>query len=354
MGKAEEKIKKGGFGFIFDIDGVLMKGKDPIPGARDAIELVNKAGVPYCAITNNGAELEAGRAARLSRDLQLPWPRERMVMCHTALQDEAQRFGKRLVLVSGRTRAKGGAKEILREHGFQNVASMLEYTKCRPELVPHLDLGPRPPYAAVGKQPVAAIVVLEMPEDWHAELQVMVDLLTSTGTPGSPAPPGEQPVELLFTNFDFTFPSATAPPRLGPGAFYDALAALFRAVRPGQELACTRHGKPHPQPYVYAMKLMEAQLHADLHEDPALHMRRVYAVGDNPASDVRGARAAGAAFVPILVRTGAWHGGEGCDNDERDPADHVCGDVLEAVQLVLALEEGAGPPARKKVKVEGA
>ena len=58
-----------------------------------------------------------------------------------------------------------------------------------------------------------------------------------------------------------------------------------------------------------------------------------YGVGDNPASDIRGARNAGPHWASILVRTGVWRGGE---NDKHDPADHVVQNVQEAVSLILA------------------
>jgi len=59
----------------------------------------------------------------------------------------------------------------------------------------------------------------------------------------------------------------------------------------------------------------------------------VGAVGDNPASDVAGARAAGAPWVPVLVTaTGVW---PGPGNSAAAPADHVVDDVEAAVAVAL-------------------
>ncbi len=59
----------------------------------------------------------------------------------------------------------------------------------------------------------------------------------------------------------------------------------------------------------------------------------VGAVGDNPASDVAGARAAGAPWVPVLVTaTGVW---PGPGNSAAAPADLVVDDVEAAVALAL-------------------
>lgn len=58
----------------------------------------------------------------------------------------------------------------------------------------------------------------------------------------------------------------------------------------------------------------------------------IFAVGDNPAADIRGANSAGAPWVSVLVRTGVF---QGAHNDERDPAHVVVSDVLAAVQAGL-------------------
>jgi phosphoglycolate phosphatase-like HAD superfamily hydrolase len=58
----------------------------------------------------------------------------------------------------------------------------------------------------------------------------------------------------------------------------------------------------------------------------------IFAVGDNPAADIRGANNAGHPWVSVLVRTGVFQG-EG--NSEVDPAHIVVTDVLAAVQAGL-------------------
>ena len=59
----------------------------------------------------------------------------------------------------------------------------------------------------------------------------------------------------------------------------------------------------------------------------------IYAVGDNPAADIRGANQAGDPWVSVLVRTGVFQGGGA--NSESDPAHMVVTDVLAAVQAGL-------------------
>lgn len=57
-------------------------------------------------------------------------------------------------------------------------------------------------------------------------------------------------------------------------------------------------------------------------------------MGDNPASDVRGANAAGAPWVSVLVRTGVFSAPAGCNSDP-DPAHIVVEDLEEAVDAAL-------------------
>ena len=66
-----------GVAFALDTDGVLLRGKTPIPGASAALHsLLDPAtgapAVPFCFITNGGGVSEADKAAELGRLLDLP------------------------------------------------------------------------------------------------------------------------------------------------------------------------------------------------------------------------------------------------------------------------------------------
>lgn len=69
------------------------------------------------------------------------------------------------------------------------------------------------------------------------------------------------------------------------------------------------------------------------HPLPAASMfSAIYAVGDNPAADIRGANLAGPPWVSMLVRTGVFAEGS---NSSTDPAHVVVTDVLAAVRAAL-------------------
>lgn len=71
--------KKADFGFLFDIDGVFVRGKKVLPQARDAIRLLvdekGKFRHPVLFVTNAGNTLRQNKAAALSGwlDVEVTW-----------------------------------------------------------------------------------------------------------------------------------------------------------------------------------------------------------------------------------------------------------------------------------------
>lgn len=109
----------------------------------------------------------------------------------------------------------------------------------------------------------------------------------------------------------------------------------------GRELDCQYFGKPNRAPYELAERLLydqavelglfnRQQASAD---NPAAAFGAIYAVGDNPRADIAGARAQGAPWVSMLVRTGVFSGDD--KNDKEHPADVVVDDVYGAVEAAL-------------------
>lgn len=62
------------------------------------------------------------------------------------------------------------------------------------------------------------------------DLQLMVDVLLSRGTPGHPPPPGAPPVEVYLSNPDLLWANEFSAPRFGQGAFATALEAIYEKV----------------------------------------------------------------------------------------------------------------------------
>lgn len=188
-----------------------------------------------------------------------------------------------------------------------------------------------------------------------------------------------QHIPVYSSNSDLVFSSTYSVPRLAQGSFIEAWQAVYKTCYGGPkiEVRCvcvgmvgsehpppvrvvpptptiddqlqstnkpiqvTRYGKPHAVSYRFAERLLvhEAR-HIGLlpsqapHEEHNHHdfpLRRVYAIGDNPASDIDGANGAG--WESILVQTGVFKADQG-----HHPAKHVVHDVKEALQLIMELE----------------
>ncbi|KAG1677369.1 hypothetical protein FOA52_010748 [Chlamydomonas sp. UWO 241] len=230
--------------------------------------------------------------------------------------------------------------------------------------------------------PIEAVLVMNDPEDWYRDLQLLVDVLMSGGVPmrRDMMPEGAQPVPLYFSNGDLLWANDFPRNRFGQGAFAAAVQALYdhtvasvaasRGLPPSSypRLVPTFFGKPHAAPFRLAERLLARQAVAlGLAEDagglvgaegeeeggcallaaaaagggkgaarggggggggggssggksggvlPHLPLSGIYAVGDNPAADVRGANAAGHPWVSVLVRTGVFQGpGTNCAID---------------------------------------
>lgn len=173
----------------------------------------------------------------------------------------------------------------------------------------------------------------------------MMDVLVSKGVPGRQHPPDDAShVEVYFSNPDLVWSNEFPTPRFGQGAFATCLEALHEKMTGHPMHAKTVFGKPNPEPYTLVEQLLLQQAQdlglvevppadaagavgAELSSE-ALPFSSIYAVGDNPAADVRGARSMGHPWVSVLVKTGVFDGTlyENCPND---PA-HIVVDCVDA------------------------
>jgi len=213
--------------------------------------------------------------------------------------------------------------------------------------------------------------------------------VNSDSCASSPNRPFAQHVPLYTACADFTYASQWPVARFGAGAMRVALEHLWIQLSGDRhlELQQTVYGKPFPSQYRFVENLLADLCAADAAaaeaaalvaavsaktatasgvaataaawypesvrsdnivseavsggEMNASPLQRFYMVGDNPATDIRGAAAAGPHWTSILTRSGLWRGAAD-DNDEKDPADTVVNDVLEAVEWILTQERSLG------------
>ncbi|MCJ1431602.1 hypothetical protein MMC27_000957 [Xylographa pallens] len=364
------------FAFAFDIDGVLLRSSQPLPGATRALQYLQSQRIPFLLLTNGGGKPEAARVAELTRRLGVPLDTSLFVQSHTPFADLVHGTALQPPLRDACVLVTGGhgdrCRRVAEDYGFTNVITPADIVAAYPTIWPFAtdflayyaaqarplprpaptDILPQPGTAPPGLK-VDAIFVYNDPRDWALDTQLLLDLLLShrghlgtvSARNGDAALPnrgyqqdGQPP--LYFSNPDLLWAAAWPLPRLGQGAFHAALAGVWAAVTGGAQLRHHVFGKPHGVTYAFAERKLEAHRRAVLggEEGAGGTLRRVYMVGDNPASDIQGANAfespQGTEWRSILVRSGVY---DGTRPPEVEP-DTVVDGVWEAVRWGLESE----------------
>lgn len=176
--------------------------------------------------------------------------------------------------------------------------------------------------------------VFHDPRNWGLDVQVTCDILLSAGIVGAPRLAPDSPlyrsVELVFCNPDLLWRSDFEQPRLGQGAFKVALLNVHKDLT-GSAYPYVQYGKPTKATYDFAEQVLRALL--DKEYGFGHSMPRIYMIGDNPASDITGANAAG--WASILVKTGVYDPKQGRPSSQPT---HEAEDVEEAVQWAIKRE----------------
>ncbi|XP_036870826.2 haloacid dehalogenase-like hydrolase domain-containing 5 isoform X1 [Manis javanica] len=356
------------FGFLLDVDGVLVRGHKVIPAALGAFRrLVNSHGqlrVPVVFVTNSGNVLQHSKAQELSALLGFKVEPDQVILSHSPMKLFSQ-FHRKRMLVTG----QGPLLENACGLGFENVVTVDELRMAFPGL-DMVDLQRRPTTMPLPRNDFPAIegvLLLGEPVRWETSLQLIMDVLLSNGNPGTGLAAAPYPhLPILASNMDLLWMAEAKIPRFGHGTFLLCLEAIYQKLT-GRELRYEGlMGKPSVLTYQYAEDLIGLQA---ARRGWAAPIRRLYAVGDNPMSDVYGAnlfhrylqreRRGAQSCASILVCTGVYcpqaaspaPGGEAPPfHGHRDfgfspglmEASHIVNDVDEAVQLVFH-EEGWAP-----------
>ncbi|NXN88993.1 HDHD5 hydrolase, partial [Bombycilla garrulus] len=357
------------FGFLIDIDGVLVRGKTPIPAARRAFQkLVNSQGqflVPVVFVTNAGNCLRQKKADQLSHLLGVPISQDQVMMSHSPLR-MFKRYHEKCVLVSG----QGPLIDIAQDLGFCQPITIDTLREKHP-LLDAVDHDRRPSVLHSQEQlfSLSTVVLFGEPVRWETSLQLIIDVLLTSGYPGNPYEQENYPhIPVLACNMDLMWVAEAQSPRFGHGTFMVCLENIYKKIT-GKDLKYEAlMGKPSRLTYQYAEHLIRAQALQRSWEQP---IQTLYAVGDNVMTDVYGANlynrylrescgARSQGSRSVLVCTGVYspQGEPAADRDSGadtvfhghrdfsfDPAlvepDHIVPDVDAAVDLVFQLENFA-------------
>ncbi|PUZ41587.1 hypothetical protein GQ55_9G516700 [Panicum hallii var. hallii] len=339
------------FGIAFDIDGVILRGRSPIGGAPRAIRrLYSEDGtlkIPFLFLTNGGGVPEHRRALELSQLLGVNISPTQVVHGHSPYRELVDRFENDLIVAVG----KGEPAVVMSEYGFRKVLSIDEYASYFKDIDPlapfktwkveqetnnYMSAKVHPSYDVYSER-VKGVFVVSDPVDWGRDLQVLCDILSTGGLPGSGK--GDQP-PLYFAADDLEYQAAFPSERLGMGAFRIALESIFNQIN-DHPLKYTSYGKPNPFVFKNAATILEKLVMSmypnsqTSKEVKDCQFSTIYMVGDNPEVDINGASKAGHPWSSVLTRTGVFRGN---DNDPQFPADTVVDTVEDAINYILEKE----------------
>ncbi|KND87740.1 Protein SCO1, mitochondrial [Tolypocladium ophioglossoides CBS 100239] len=352
--------------FAFDIDGVLYQGQQGIPGAREMLRSIRSHGIRYVFLTNGGGAHEDDKVASLTKRLQMSPDedviRNRVIVSHTPMRGWDDAVKNQTVLITGSHPET--AREIANEYGFSRAVTPADLIHANGTIYPfdnlkdsvHAQFRKLPDGKSASRitdsysRDIAAdalkidqILVWNDPRDWSLDIQIIHDLLVShrgyLGTvsekngdaslPHNGWQQDGQP-ELWISNLDLFWKTEYPVNRFGTGAFVEALR--------GPSKFTYDYAHDRLLHYYADMLAAEGKRAADRTRHP---LRRVYMIGDNPESEIRGANefdaGDGTEWVSILVRTGVWQQ----TATEREPRHRpavVVDDVVDAIVWALRNE----------------
>ncbi|DBA00800.1 TPA: hypothetical protein N0F65_004705 [Lagenidium giganteum] len=311
--------KNSTFGVVFDVDGVLLRGKQAIPGAKQVLQELKRDGIPFAIMTNGGGYPEEKKAKQISQIVGEEVKAEFLCMSHTPMRELVHKHGDDLVLAVGKDCEQ--LSQVMHNYGFKNVVTVGQLHSHFPTMYPDVKVDGHVPHGGrFDKESFGAVFVLIDPIYWGRELQIVMDVLCAQhGRLGKNAE--KQHVPLYSACSDFQYVGEFHLPRYGAGAFRAVMEDLYFRTT-GHHLEQTLYGKPEPTSFAYAANLIDKQHDA---------VERIYMIGDNPLTDVKGANDAGGRWKSILTLTGMH---PGPDNHDEHPAYMVVEDVAAALKFM--------------------
>jgi len=246
------------FGLFFDIDGVIVRGKQVLSPVKESFKRLqgkdNKFRVPTLFVTNSGNSLRSQKALDLSKWIGFEVKESQVVLAHSPLQMFNYLHDKQ-VLISG----QGPITEIARELGFKKTTTIEELVKNFPSL-DYVNMKKRNPICGPvdpNFPQIEGIILLNEPVTWETPLQLIVDLLVTNGMPTRlPAAIPYPHIPVLACNMDLLWASEAPIPRYGHGAFLLCLENLYKKVT-GKEMSYTALvGKPSEITYYHANRML--------------------------------------------------------------------------------------------------
>ncbi|WKY07124.1 hypothetical protein Q1695_006939 [Nippostrongylus brasiliensis] len=282
------------FGIVLDIDGVLLRGRELLPRVKEAFNLItdesHRFAIPTVFLTNGTNCMRKEKAEKLSQHLGFKIAPSQIIMAHSPLRMFHDLHSKH-VLVVGQENARSIASAV----GFKNITTIEDLRKLFPDLdcldfarknVDGNEIADRRKHF----QPIEAVVMLGEPVGWESALQLLIDVLLTSGgmvnfKRGMTSYPAQIPV--IACNVDLVWMAERSElPRIGHGIFIHCLETLYEKLTGRRMLYEAVLGKPTEISYLHAAHV--TQRHG--HQMGLEAIKTLYVIGDNPMSDVLGAK----------------------------------------------------------------
>lgn len=221
------------FGFIFDVDGVFVRGGRVLERAKQALSLItDSAGVfqvPTLFVTNAGNMTRLEKATKLNAVLGSRISPDQIVMSHSPLR-YFKNLHHRHILGSG-----PNVVQIGKFLGFQKISTVDDIRFHFPDLdafnyhsegeaLPEADRRTKKPF-----ERIEAIVLFEEPKRWETHLQLLIDLIMMNGDLNGQTPPENVPkLPVIACSKDMVWMSEANLPRFAHGSFLFALETLYQ------------------------------------------------------------------------------------------------------------------------------
>lgn len=309
------------FGLVLDIDGVLIRGKTPLPHTKSALQLLTTTSkeIPFVYLTNGGGVTERDKAQELTKRIGLPINEKHVILSHTPYRQYLPQYENQYILIIGGTKCL----HVAQSYGFKHAITSSILHEAYPEIYP-LSLPSRSTSTLHSTNPtlpplnlIKAAFIFAESDNWGLDIQILSDLANII--PNFP---------IYACNTDLVYNSNHPHPRYTQGAFLHALRSTYQTYTK-RNLSIHYCGKPYPIQYQYAEKILQDM-------NPEAPLVRYYAIGDNPASDIRGAKMAGRQWKSILVKTGIYQ--DSHELEEEEIPDFYEENILTAIQRIFVLE----------------
>lgn len=302
----------------------MLLGKTPIPGAKSALDLLNRQQIPWIILTNGGGQSEQARAKQVSGLINVEISESQIVQSHTPFQALADKYHRVLVVGGEGDNCRHVAEQV---YGFKDVVIPADIVKENPSASPFkgytdetIDkIGRVRHFHELGStnSKVDAILVFNDSRDMTTDLQIIMDLLLSDrghiGTrrnlkacnkDGTEQDLSIPSIPIYFCCDDFLWKNNYPLTRLGAGSFRLIIEQIYARLTKGAKLQSTLCGKPFKTTYEYAERALQEWRTKKFGATNSIKDTTVFMVGDNPASDVVGANGFG--WHSILVKTGVY------------------------------------------------